>query len=582
VAMTAMTQFSNTNLKWYVAVLALLVFAFLVRCYKINEPSVWMDEDHQAIRVIQSLKTGYFSGQSIIFSVKQQQPPLGYLMEGIGVTNFGVTPFGIRVHAAFLGALTVGVLLFLLTMLFPPQYKWYILLMVLIFSFHPLLLRYSQEARPIAVSIFFGSIYLYALLRFVFIVQHAVFSEGIIDFLLLVIAQTMFMLSVGFQPIALSFCLSLTLLLFVLCSKKFRKKSFLAGIGSMLSLGLFYPVQAFINNHAGHLLNEQVQSSNLSYFIDRFLTNQFPIIPFEKYKWFWEVLTGIPFWPTFVLFICIFLIIFFSKKMPNRDLLIFLGINCILFPIIFYSLFESFIDYRIMQRYILSALPVYVITIGSMYFSILVFYLGGSWWPQKIKADFHKYEKGRRILFALLFLLFMVPAFVFLDKAPSALGAPKREWNKLYSLFSDPKLSSKGDVAFAINLVPEGKWGPKFFSEKFYYLDNQLVKLIPTGSRNVEKIYDVLCKGDLDSARHIYLCFIYGHNYIRENLSLWKNRESMDIICLNGITVARLSVSDKQPSKALLEFFGPWVDNLPPQPTTDHIYSLANKIKQGS
>jgi hypothetical protein len=578
-----LSQFLDKRTTWYMAVLAFFAFAFVLRCYQISEPSVWMDEDHQATRVIQSLGTGFFSGSSTIFASKQQQPPLGYLIEGVGVTNFGVTPFGIRVHAAFLGAVTGGVFLFLLTMIFPSGYKWYLLLLALILSFHPLLLRYSQEARPIAAGIIFGSLYLYVLLRFVFTAQYPIMSDAITAFLLLVVAQTIFMLSTGFQPIALSFCLSLSLLFYVVFKKGLRKRSFWAGVGSVVSVGLFYPVQSYINKQAGHYVNEEVQSNSIFYYIDQILSTDFPIIPFERYKWFWEVLTGLPFWPTFSVFIVLFLIVLFSRKMRNRHIFIFLSINCLIFPIIFYAIFESFVDYKILPRYILVALPVYLTTIGAMYFSVLMFYLREeSKWPAKTCAMLNKYRKDRQTIFAILCLFLLVPAFIFVDKAPSALGAPKRDWAKLYSLFSDPTCSSNGDVAFAINLIPEGRWGPGFYSTRFYYLDNKLVKLVSTGSRNVNKIYGALCNGSLDNSKHIYLCFIKGSSYIRKHLRLWENNETIETMFLRGISIVRINVNDKLPNKALLEFFDPWVDKLPTTPATDHIYHLTKQIREHS
>jgi len=575
------TEFSNKKYTWYMAVLTLLVFSFLLRCYKINEPSVWMDEDRQATYVIQSLKTGYFSGQAAIFSAKQQQPPLGYLLEGIGVTNFGVTPFGIRVHAAFWGALTVGVFLLILTILFPTQYKWYLFCLTLFFSFHPLLLRYSQEARPVAVGIFFGAIYLYMLLRFVFAKQYINVSDGIIEYLLLIVTQTLFMLSLGFQPIAISFCFGLILLLFFLFNKPLRKKCFLAATASILSLILFCPIQIFIYSKAEHYTNSQAQShTGILYFFKQIFTNDLSIIPFERYKFFWKILTGLPFWPTFVFFIILFLIILFTKKIKNKDMLIFLGINCIVFPIIFYFIFESFINYRITQRYILVAVNLYLVTLCSMSFSVLVAFFGKQFWDEKRGSGFQGYFKSFRIIFILLFLVLLIPGYHFTDRFNSVLGAPKRDWKQLYALFSNSKISSKGDVAFAMNLRAEGKWGPGFYSKRFYYVENQLVKTFTTGNRNVGVIYDLLGKGGLNKAEHIYLCFITGSDYIRDNKDVWKYKENIEIISLKYMTIIKIKKNGKTSRQALLEFFNPWVNKLPPQPITEHIYKLTNRINQ--
>ena len=81
----------------------IFMIAFLMRLYNIEYRDVWMDEDRQSGYAAQ----GPFDLDITQKAAAQCQPPLDPFIQSIGISNFGINEMGIRIHTAFLGALTV-------------------------------------------------------------------------------------------------------------------------------------------------------------------------------------------------------------------------------------------------------------------------------------------------------------------------------------------------------------------------------------------------------------------------------------------------------------------------------------------
>ncbi len=196
--------------------LLIFIVALLLRLYNIEYRSVWLDEDHQS----------RYSGQGLFdldmphYSSRLAQPPIDLWIQSAGISNFGMSAIGIRIHTAILGALSVLLFYILIGKIIESRFA--VFLASVIFAFHPWLIRYSQEARPVSTGVFFAVLYLSVL--FDFLVHARDKKTNTRTYIFLIIVQTWFLLSIGFQPLIFILISSLSLLPF-LFSKKYCNRS---------------------------------------------------------------------------------------------------------------------------------------------------------------------------------------------------------------------------------------------------------------------------------------------------------------------------------------------------------------------
>lgn len=208
----------------------LFITAFYARFCDISYRSLWMDEDFQA----QTSALGVFNPLIAKGAFLQDQPPIDYYLQAMGIVCFGYNEVGIRIHAVLAGALA-SVLFFILV---ARHYNvWSALVGYVLFAFNPWLLRYSVEARPYSTGILFSVIFIVGF--------HSFFrSDRLRNFLLFTLSQFLFLCAIGFQSILLigCFCLASLFSLSVFETLRKKRKVFAAVASTVLSVILFSPV----------------------------------------------------------------------------------------------------------------------------------------------------------------------------------------------------------------------------------------------------------------------------------------------------------------------------------------------------
>lgn len=82
---------------WLVFLLVFFVSLFM-RINQISARNIWMDEDAQARRV----QAGPFDLGLIGEAATQQQPPIDYYLEAIGLSFFGLNELGVLFYLLFI------------------------------------------------------------------------------------------------------------------------------------------------------------------------------------------------------------------------------------------------------------------------------------------------------------------------------------------------------------------------------------------------------------------------------------------------------------------------------------------------
>ncbi|MFC1593830.1 glycosyltransferase family 39 protein [Candidatus Omnitrophota bacterium] len=223
--------------------LCLFLLAFAVRVRDISYRSIWMDEDRQA----EYAALGVSDTRIIDLAASQQQPPLDYYLEAVGIAIFGFNEFGIRIHAVVLGALA-SILFFL----FLARFYGFISAFAgfFLFAFNPWLLRYSVEARPYSTAVFFAVVFMF--------LHHTVTRErNIRNMTLFVIAQLCLLFTIGFQPVVLILIFggNSTLAAFFFNRQKPLKEIFYTITPYCISSIVYYPLLMKIRRHSSGWYN---------------------------------------------------------------------------------------------------------------------------------------------------------------------------------------------------------------------------------------------------------------------------------------------------------------------------------------
>ncbi len=148
--------------RWTASSLTLLViFAVgaVLRCYRLGQNSLWIDE----IASLETARERFWTIPAAALRQDAFEPPLYFLLLHIVAGHFGDGETALRVASAISGTLTIPLVWFLVWEL--SRERQVATLAATFLALNPLHLWYSQEARPYALMMFFGTAALVALAR---------------------------------------------------------------------------------------------------------------------------------------------------------------------------------------------------------------------------------------------------------------------------------------------------------------------------------------------------------------------------------------------------------------------------------
>src|SRR3989338_5969588 len=327
------SQRSSLDLKSTIGYVCFCVSAwFFIRFPILNKYPLWFDE---AAQFIPFWNWG-FSIDSVLYAAKQQQMPLDYYISYTFFRLFGASELSVLFNPVLFSILSC--IVFILIQL---QLRWNIWLAIfsfIIFLSQPTLLRYSSEARPISIALFFSLLTVYFL--------YAHLKQKIKNHSLLFTSAALSCLSIGLQPIFFTFFLSICLIIIFynknrkVCWKYFAAVFVLPNIVSLPIIVLIYKnsfvgVQQFKNGSLIHHIWTGVlnfKPDQLSIFIEEF----------RSIEWL-------------LLFPLVFLLIFIDRKLEkllksNFKNIVGLTIGIVLFPISFLFMWNA-IDWDLQSHY---------------------------------------------------------------------------------------------------------------------------------------------------------------------------------------------------------------------------------------
>ena len=233
--------------------LLVLGAALGTRLFHLTDESIWMDEAMQSKMADRNPFDPILTAKAAV----QQQPPLDYFFQAIAFQNFGITPTGARIHSAIGGTLTVMLFLVAVMIFTPNRFVW-IAATLLIVS-HPVLIRYSQEGRPVSTAILFATFQLLYITKLIF--HPDAFSRPA-GLLAMIFIQTGLLLSIGFQPIVYLVTSGLSLIPFLFSS--FHRHAVLRCYLTMaLAFAAALPLLQFTIDRSGRLLHNRCSLSML-------------------------------------------------------------------------------------------------------------------------------------------------------------------------------------------------------------------------------------------------------------------------------------------------------------------------------
>ncbi|MCP5101765.1 MAG: phospholipid carrier-dependent glycosyltransferase [bacterium] len=495
----------------------LFILLFLValapRLYKIADKNVWMDEGKQA----KLAAVHPFNFNLAQRAAPMAQPPLDYFLQSIAIKNFGLNETGIRIHAAVLGALA-AVLFFLLVRRIT-RHDFAALLGTLFFIFHPSLIRYSQEGRPVADGIFFSLLYLYILVDYLHPIPPV--KNQLRSFAVLTAVQTGFLLCLGFQPLIFLMVSSICLLP-GLFNKKKRGRVFQAYLSSAIAAAISLPI---IKMTITHCAGTNFVTDNSITDIIKNIFHGFQYITVNEIRPFYQTILG-----SFGLFFVVAAIagiagLILSTKNKNHTFAVsYFPLFFLIFPFVYIIVYKSQIPIGIMHRFYLTFAPVClaVITI-AIAFSLRL--------GQKTASFSKPWKHAPVILLALLFVFSFIPN---MNAVSQYYKSKKPEWKKMYETFLYD--SEPGDIAYMMNLVYIGKWNPYFRVEHFYYNDGHERPVALRQGRYIPK--DVGDPEMWKQERNIYIVTRAGSEKI--NKKFFSGFKTVDVFTLGRLSFIRV------------------------------------------
>lgn len=472
--------------------MSVLVFgvALATRLYGIESRSIWMDEDAQARRVLQ----GELSLDLVQRAATQQQPPIDYFAQYVGLELYGVTPFGARVHAALFGALTVFCFYRFAKRVFSGSAPVFFgtALMLL----HPLLIYYSQEGRPIACGVLFGTLFLSNLHGFMLLPgtlwRRAWRGLGLLA------STWCFLLSVGLQPVILIATAALALFP-ALFSRKLRFSVAGAWLSLAAAFALAWPVLASVIAQSPQYVERAPFSERLTRVLAKLAEP-----PFHA----WQVQLGellAPLWPLVLLLVGLGVwgLVSDFKRRDQPALLMFTAFTALvtlIFPWLLGAVFAALVKYPLKPRYFVTLVPAVV-----MLLALLLHYA--------VPIATRLAARSRSAKLAVLATLMAVLAWTAVLQGQATLVGYTRQkqgWGSLYALF---KSSERRGVAYMLDLRPPGKSERGYYAQRFYYtsLETRPIEL----SRASRLRQDFRRKGGPLSRGRVYINVFDGWRALR-------------------------------------------------------------------
>lgn len=216
------------------AILVLGAIAWIIYRYPhLYSVSLWIDEVTQFYGD-QNLPK--FVADPALFAAIQQQPPIDYYLSAFSRILFGANESAVLFHSILFGGLSFFLfLLWLIQIGFPAILA---AIPIIIFASHHSLLRFSSEARPISLGVFFSLATL--------IFSYESLSRRHVSAIFLGASSLLLLNSVGFQPIFFVAVLAVSLL--PVCYVRLSKKEaarFLAAL-ALLPILFFFPTASEI------------------------------------------------------------------------------------------------------------------------------------------------------------------------------------------------------------------------------------------------------------------------------------------------------------------------------------------------
>ncbi len=335
------------------ALTALSVRPFLERClpllliglgiglrfYSLGANSIWLDEDSQVNFVNRPFDI-------VTAAALQQQPPIDYFFTWASIQSFGHVPWAARLPAAFFGSAFLCAFYFLLFRLTRSS-VWSALGLSLAVV-NPWLIRYSQEGRPLACSLFYLTVFLF----YTFELFERKSSRP--AWINLIFVNFFYLASVGFQPPLVILSLNLALVFTLYSGHATERLRF--HFAAALALVLFLPFGLLIQARAMPFLKQPDWTGLVGYFSQfglRYLgvtsalaTLPFPLAPVARWLlpavWLWGALS-----------------LFLKSSERSKSIFAALIFTSGLFILISTLTFELIIDYPNppAPRYFLSSVP---------------------------------------------------------------------------------------------------------------------------------------------------------------------------------------------------------------------------------
>lgn len=568
--------------------LLIFIIALLLRLYNIEYRSVWMDEDQQS----RYSERGLFDLDMPHNSSRLAQPPVDPWIQSVGISNFGMSEIGIRLHSAILGALSVLLFYILigkiigrvapatkdgmlpadkiqngertrffwkLLQTYNIESRFAVFLASVIFAFHPWLIRYSQEARPVGTGVFFAVLYLFLLLDF--LVHARDKKTNTRTYIFLIIVQTWFLLSIGFQPLIFILISSLSLLPF-LFSKKYFYKTALVYLSGLISFSFAYPIlKLSIAAHSSSYLTNASILHQVTAVFKKLISFKFI---FESYINFYKHLVGE--YDILCLIVLILgvagLIHALISRKKNATALLFLYflIFALAYPPVFSSIFKTLIKYHMYVRYYLSFTPVLIAGLAvGLYYALFFLSL-------LLKNKYKLSTPIRYLPHVFLLIVFLFSFYGNTQDLKRMYSTKFREWEKLYEIFKYH--SAPGDTAYIVNLANPGQWVPTYFyAQKLYYSDETERYVRLKGKGIIVEDYQNIRTGK--QRGNIYFVFLKGNLLVKK--SFFKNLDEIQFHRFRYIFVVRL-LNNKSLPENILDFYYCLADNLPKRKSSYIVY----------
>lgn len=476
---------------------AVFLSAFALRYYHLDHRSIWMDEDAQA----RNASTGFNIGL-VYKAASQQQPPLDYMFEKIGLTVFGWTEIGARIHAALLGSAAAAVFFLLVTTLV--RRPGAVFFGTLLFITHPLLIRYGQEGRPISCGVFFALLWLLSVIKLIRKANSIVEAALLKNLAPVFISCFLFILSVGFQPLVFLAVFAAAFLPCAYFGKLPRRKTglifgaiFAASVAASpillltLKAGAAYVKPTALPEKAASLLNA--------------------LLHLDFKEWFGRLDELMGHLLFFFAAVSVPALLGIAEKIRRKKLgrsaafhLVFFLLFSVLFPIFFNALYYGLIPkHRPVARYFLSVVPVLLIFL-TMLLSEAEEFLSGKCTRRSKTVSRAVYAVAALTLTAMV-----------ASPTASALKfqyneTEHRDWRSVYNLFKqDPHATG---VAYLMNLIPVDRWGPvRFYGTNFYYRTEDARPIL---LKKIDNLVSDVARGALESGDRLYLVVPYGYEAI--------------------------------------------------------------------